>query len=108
MTIYEMGKYWLLHTLETYRDTPPEAAGRKFIDRLMNMSRGAAGDETEKQYHNLIVLRYITDTRPTVQRICEALHIGRQRDNYEVVTAHAIDRLLVLAFGINGISWGGG
>lgn len=105
MTHYEMGKYWLLHTLETYRDTPQDAAERKFIDRLINKSRHAATNEQEKQYHNLIVLQYITDTRPAVQRICAALHIGRSKTNYETVTGHAIDRLLVLAFGIDGINW---
>lgn len=107
MTIYEMGKYWLLHTLEAYRDTPPEKPERKFIGRLIEGSRNAAGDSPEeKRLHNLIVLRYITGTRPTTQRICEALHMGRQRANYEVVTANAIDRLLVLAFGADGINWG--
>lgn len=105
MTHYEMGKYWLLHTLETYRDTPPDAPERKFIDRLINLSRRAAVDEQEKQYHNLVVLRYITDTRPSKLRICKALHVGRQ--GYEAVTDHAIDRLLVLAFGIDGINWNG-
>lgn len=108
MTIYEMGKYWLLDALETYRDTPPDTPKRAFIDRLIEASRRAAGsNQTEKQYHNLVVLRYITDTRPSVQRICKALHIGRQRENYEAVTANAVDRLLVLAFGANGINWTG-
>lgn len=106
MTTYEMGKYWLLHTLESYRDTPPGEPGRRFIDRLIEGSRNAAGDSPEeKRLHNLIVLRYITGTRPTTQRICAALHVGRQ--SYEIVTGHAIDRLLVLAFGIDGINWEG-
>ena len=106
MTPYEMGKYWLLHTLETYRDTPPEEPGRRFMDRLIAGSRNAAGDDPEeKQYHNLIVLRYITNTKPSKQRICAALHVGRQ--SYEIVTGHAIDRLLVLAFGVDGINWEG-
>lgn len=104
MTIYEMGKYWLLDALEKYRDTPPDTFKRAFIDRLIKISQRTAGnDETEKKYHNLIVLRYITDTRPQGYRICKALHIGR--DNYEEVTANAIDRLLVLAFGTDGIDW---
>lgn len=33
MTVYEMGKYWLLDALETYRDAPPGAAKRSYIDR---------------------------------------------------------------------------
>lgn len=103
MTPYEMGKYWLTHRLETYRDTPPDAPERKFIDRLIDTSRRAAVGEQEKQYHNLLVLRYITDTRPPKLRICAALHVGRQ--SYEIITEHAIDRLLVLAFGLNGIDW---
>lgn len=107
MTRYEMGKYWLLHTLETYRDTPPDTPNRRFIDALINRSRRAAGDEQEKRYHNLIVLRYITNTRPAVQRICAALHIGRSKANYETITGQAVDRLLVLAFGVDGIDWSG-
>lgn len=106
MTRYEMGKYWLLHTLEGYRDTPQDAPERKFIDRLIGASRRAAGNSPEeKRLHNLAVLRYITDTRPSKQHICKALHVGRQ--TYEIGTAHAIDRLLVLAFGFNGINWNG-
>lgn len=109
MTVYEMGKYWLLHTLETYRDAPPEAAERKFIDRLIDKSRRAAGNRPEeKKYHNLIVLRYITGTQPSKQKICALLHIARQSAVYETVTGHAVDRLLVLAFGANGIDWNGG
>lgn len=106
MTGYEMRKYLLLDMLETYRDTPPGEPGRRFIDRLIEGSRNAAGDSPEeKRLHNLIVLRYITGTRPTTQRICAALHMGRQRANYEAVTANAVDRLLVLAFGADGIDW---
>lgn len=105
MTQYEMGKYWLLHTLETYRDTPPEATERKFIDRLIVRSRNAAGSVEEKKYHNLIVLRYITNTRPSMQRICAALQTSRNKASFEAITGHAIDRLLVLAFGIAGINW---
>ena len=103
MTRYEMGKYWLLHTLETYHSTPPGKPEREFIDRLIDRSRRAAGSAEEKRLHNLVVLRYITATRPPKQRVCNLLHIVRQ--GYEAVTEHAIDRLLVLAFGVNGIDW---
>lgn len=106
MTDFETNRGWLVNTLESYRDLPFESVSRAFIDRLIEISRQSAGaDETEKQYHNLIVLRYLTDTRPSVQRICNALHMGRQRENYEAVTSKAIDRLLILAFGVDGIDW---
>ena len=106
MTDYEINKHRLVEALETYRDAPPNTFKRKYIDRLIEASRSGAGNsEDDKRYHNLIVLRYITDTQPSMQRICKALHIGRDRKNYEAVTANAIDRLLVLAFGIGGINW---
>ena len=106
MTIYQMRKQALTEALESYREYPAGSAKRTLIDRLLEVSRSSAGNnETEKQYHNLIVLRYITDTRQSVQRICKALHIGRQRENFEAVTANAIDRLLVLAYGVDGIDW---
>lgn len=107
MTGFKMRKRWIVEVLETYRDTPPDAPKRKYIDRLIDISRRAAGGEQEKQYHNLVVLRYITDTHPAVHRICAALHIGRDKANYETVTGNAIDRLLVLAFGVDGIDWDG-
>lgn len=105
MTRYEMGKCWLLHLLETYRDTPPDKPERAFIDRLIKISRRAAVDVQERQYHNLVVLRYITGTRPAMWRICDALQIKRDKANFETVSGHAVDRLLVLAFGIDGINW---
>lgn len=106
MNGFEMRKYWLLDVLVKYRETPPDTFQRKFIDRLIDISRRAAGEnQTAKQYHNLIVLRYITETRPPVQRICKALHLSREKKYYDTVTEHAIDRLLVLAFGVDGINW---
>lgn len=106
MTLYEMLKYWLLDTIEKYRDTPKNAPKRIFIDKIIEISRYTAEYSTEdKQYHNLVVLRYLTDTRPSVHQICKALHIGRQKENYERITGYAIDRLLVLVFGVNGINW---
>lgn len=104
MTIYETNREWLVNTLESYRSLPAESAARTFIDRLIEASRNSVGtDGSEKKYHNLIVLQYIADTRLSVQRICGALHIGRQ--NYKAVTANAIDRLMMLAFGLDGIDW---
>ncbi|WP_407386369.1 hypothetical protein [Ruminococcus sp.] len=104
MTVFEANREWLVDTLESYRSLPSESAARTFIDRLIEVSRNSVGtDGTEKQYHNLIVLQYIADTRLSVQRICGALHIGRQ--NYKAVTANAIDRLMILAFGVDGMDW---
>ena len=40
---------------------------------------------------------------PAMLRICKALHISRA--NYDSITGQAIDRLLVLAFGTDGIPW---
>ena len=106
MTDYEINKQRLTKALEDYRNTPPGTFKQTFINRLIEASRlSADNSEDDKRYHNLIVLRYITDTQPSMQRICKALHIGRDRKNYEAVTANAIDRLLVLAFGIGGINW---
>lgn len=107
MTVYQSVKLLLCNLLEVYRYLPVDTPQRKYIDRLMDLSRSAAEISPEgKQYHNLLALRYITDTRPPVYRICEALHIGR--GNYEAVTDNAIDRLLVLAFGFDGVDCGDG
>ena len=98
MTDYEINKQRLTKALEDYRNTPLGTFKRTFIDRLIEASRlSADNSEDDKRYHNLIV--------PSMQRICKALHIGRDRKNYEAVTANAIDRLLVIAFGIGGINW---
>lgn len=122
MIAYEMRKYCLLDALETYRDTPPDTGKRRFIDWLMKRSRNVAaieaakGDETGKKYHNLIALRYIADSRPSKFKICKALHISRHSNTshkgktvqcWEAVTDNAIDRLLLLAFGWDGLEWGG-
>lgn len=47
----------------------------------------------------------IAAERLSTQKICKMLHINRDRPNYDAITAHAIDRLLVLAFGTDGINW---
>lgn len=78
---------------------------RLFIDRILETSRNIAHNEQEKRYHNLIILRYIAAERLSTQKICKMLHINRDRPNYDAITAHAIDRLLVLAFGTDGINW---
>lgn len=106
MTLYEMLKYWLLDMLEKYRDTPKNAPKRIFVDKIIEVSRRAAEYSAEdKQYHNLVVLRYLVDTPISVNQICKALRIGRQKENYERITGYAIDRLLVLTFGADGINW---
>ena len=106
MNEYERRREWLVGLLEAYRETPAEAAEHKFIDKLLRISRAAAGSsDSEKRYHNLIVLRYITAKRYSVQKICQVVHVGRQRENYEKITGDAIDRLMILVFGIDGIRW---
>lgn len=106
MTLYEMLKYWLLDTLEKYRDTPKNAPKRIFIDKIVEISRRSAENSPgEKQYNNLVVLRYLIDTPISVNQICKALHISRLKENYERITGYAIDRLLVLVFGLDGINW---
>lgn len=106
MTDYERNRELLVGAMEAYRSLPADSYEHAFIDRLLEVSRSNAGtNETEKKYHNLIILRYIADTRLSMQRICNALHIGRQRENYQAVTANAIDRLMILAFGVDGIDW---
>lgn len=54
---------------------------------------------------NTVDARYIAAERLSTQKICKTLHINRDRPNYDTITAHAIDRLLVLAFGVDGINW---
>ena len=103
MTLYQNRREMLLSLLETYRDTAPEA-WRRYMDGLIETSRRAAGnDPDEKRYHNLIVLRYIAGKSPAMLRICKALHISRA--NYDSITGQAIDQLLALAFGTDGIPW---
>ena len=106
MTLYEMLKYWLLNMLEAYRDTPKTAPKRIFIDKIIEISRQSAGNsQKDKQYHNLVVLRYLIDTPISVNQICKTLHIGQVKGNYERITRNAIDRLLILTFGADGINW---
>ena len=105
MTSYEMRKEWFTEVLENYHTIPAVDWKRLFIDRILETSRNIAHNEQEKRYHNLILLRYIAAERLSTQKICKMLHINRDRPNYDAITAHAIDRLLVLAFGTDGINW---
>lgn len=97
------GKYG--KALENYHTIPTADWKRLFIDRVLETSRNTAHNEQEKRYHNLIILRYIAAEGLSTQKICKALHINRDRPNYDTITTHAIDRLLVLAFGVDGINW---
>ena len=117
MTEYEKNFQIVKEALETYRDTPPDDGKRRFVDWLMKKSlKDAQNDPEGKKYHNLIVLRYISSTKRAKKPICDALHIsrasvttykGREIQSYEAATNNAIDRLLVLAFGVGGIDWDG-
>lgn len=100
---YEQYRAWLTAALETYRDMPPEARQRRFVDRLVEQSRSAATGAEEKALHNLVVLEYITGTKRSKMAICRALHMGRSA--YQQDKQRAIERLCVLAFGIDGIDW---
>ncbi len=106
MTGYEMRKHWLTDTLETYRNTQLGAWKRAFIDGLMERSRRAVWGNEDKTLHNLAVLEYIAGERRAKSAICQALHIGR--DNYGQTKQKAVERLCVLAFGVDGIGWGRG
>lgn len=82
---------------------------------MMKRSLHAAQNNPDgKKHHNLLALRYISSTKRAKKPICDALHIGRasktvhkgrEMQCYEAVTDNAIDRLLVLAFGIGGVDW---
>lgn len=103
MTEYEQCRALLVYMLESYRDGP-EVPLRRYVDKLMRLSLKTAGQEIDgKKLHNLIVLRYISSKKRAKKPICDALNIGR--DNYEAKIADAIDRLMVLAFGVGGIDW---
>lgn len=101
MTEYEMNLMWLKTVLAAYRSIPENARHRRSINRLIERSRDAATGTEEKKLHNLIVLEYITDTERAKSAICEALHISP--DRYEEAKQRAIDRLCVLAFGVDGL-----
>jgi len=101
MSAYEMRWAILLHMMETYRDTPPEK--RQLADWLIAKSLRATGSPEEKKLHNVIALQFITNTRPAHYKICAALHMGR--GSFDDVLGHALDRLMVLTFGVDGIDW---
>lgn len=115
MTAYEKNRQIVMEALESYRDMSPDDGKRKFVDWLMKRSLKVAQNDLEgKKYHNLIVLRYLSVTERSKKKICDALHIGRACKTthkgrkvqcYEAVTDNAIDRLLILAFGVGGIDW---
>ena len=100
---YQQKFEWLAAALTEYRDTPPKAWKQRFVDGVLKSSSRTIYDDEQKKLHNLIVLEYISETRRTKSAICKALHISRQ--NYEIVKKNAIDRLCVLAFGVDGIDW---
>lgn len=95
----------LVSMLEAYRATPDGAPERCLVDWLIQSSRRAAGDSREgKLLHNLMVLRYIVDPRPRQDRIIDALGL-ETRHKYREAEREALERLAVLAFGIDGIQW---
>lgn len=96
---------WLVSMLEAYRAAQDGTPERRLVDWLIQSSRAAAGRRPqEKRLHNLLVLRYIVDPRPRQDRIIDALGL-ETRHKYREAERAALERLAVLAFGIDGIQW---
>lgn len=101
MTVYETGKRLITDMLTGYRDMPADTKARIFVNQFMEKSRDSAGDELEeKKLHNLIVLRYLTETPLPKKRLCDTLHLSRTGGHLDSMTDKAIDRLLLLCFGL--------
>jgi len=106
MTVYEALRLFVRSMLEVYRYLPPDAPQREYVDRLMKLSRSAAEILPEyKTEYNLLTLEYITGNRPATYRICELLGISRGAASYRRSLDKAIDWLLILDFGVDGIDW---
>lgn len=96
---------WLTSTLDTYRAAPDGAPARRLVDWLIQSSRQAAERSREgKRLHNLTVLRYIVNPRPKQENIMDALGL-ETRGRYRAAERAALERLAVLAFGIDGVQW---
>lgn len=109
MTVYEALRLYVRSMLEVYRYLPPDAPQREYVDHLMKLSRSSAEILPEyKTEHNLLTLEYITEKRPATYRICELLGISRGAASYRRSLDNAIDWLLVLGFGMDGVNWDDG
>ncbi|MCD8089276.1 MAG: hypothetical protein LUD81_01380 [Clostridiales bacterium] len=101
---YDSKKKYLYAALQVYKTEPPNSAKRLFIDRLTAASRSLAeNSKNYKQFHNLIVLRYIAEPPPSKDEICEALSINPYK--YNAASERAINKLMVLAYGVDGIKF---
>ncbi len=109
MTVYEALRLYIRSMLEVYRYLPHDAPQREYVDHLMKLSRSSAEILPEyKTEHNLLTLEYITEKRPATYRICELLRISRGAASYRRSLDNAIDWLLVLGFGMDGVNWDDG
>lgn len=97
---------FLYTLLSTYRYLPEDAPQRQLVDRLMEVSKQRAGSDPDSRLlHNLVSLHYLTGKRPAVYRTCELLHISRDKKSFHATLDRAINRLLVLLFGMDGVNW---
>lgn len=109
MTVYEALRALLYTLLNTYRYLPEDMPQRQLVDRLMEVSKQHAGNDPDsRSLHNLVSLHYLTGKRPAVYRTCELLHISRNKKSFQATLDRAIDRLLILLFGMDGVDWDGG
>ena len=109
MTVYEALRLYVRSMLEVYRYLPPDTPQREYVDHLMKLSRSSAEILPEyKTEHNLLTLEYITEKRPATYRICGLLGISRGAASYRRSVDNAIDWLLVLGFGMDGVNWDDG
>lgn len=109
MTVYEVLRLYVRSMLEVYRYLPTDAPQRGCVDHLMKLSRSSAEILPEyKTEHNLLTLEYIAAKRPATYRICELLGISRGAASYKRSLDKAIDWLLLLGFGMDGVNWDDG
>ena len=93
----------LSDALTAYRDAQDGTPARRYVDRLLQRSRDAAGQSRSgKRLHNLAVLQYIATPAPSESDIRQAFTFKTVR-KLHLEEAKAFDRLAVLAFGFCGI-----
>lgn len=93
----------LSDALTAYRDAQDGTPARRFVDKLLQRSRDAAGQSRSgKRLHNLAVLQYIATPAPPENDIKQAFAF-KTAHKLHLEEAKAFDRLAVLAFGFCGI-----
>lgn len=101
MTEYEYRKMLLVICLGSYREASPQV--KRLVEHIMAISLRSATTEKEKRLHNLLLLRFISEQKFSVNRICKTLHMSRGNFNHAIT--QGIDWLMVLLFGVDGIDW---